>query len=249
MKHYIFLLAILSTMLLAPSDALFADEESHWTYSGDTGADNWAKLAPEYAACGIGVNQSPINIEKAISAELTPLQHNYQSRGTTIVNNGHTVQINMSAGGWLRAEGEDFQLVQVHFHSPSEHQVNGELFPLEGHFVHQNSSGALAVVGRLFRAGEWNADLTDIYSATPEAINQPEAIDLDITDMDLYSDYESYYRYTGSLTTPPCTEGVRWYVLKNPGHIAAEQTAKFVQLIGKNARGPQPINARVVLEK
>lgn len=165
------------------------------------------------------------------------------------MNNGHTVQINVTPGSWLRAEGEDFQLVQFHFHSPSEHQINGELFPLEGHFVHQNSSGALAVVGVLFRAGKWNADLARIGAAAPQAIDQPAAIDLDIADLDLYGDHESYYRYTGSLTTPPCTEGVQWYVLKNPGHVAAEQAASFVELIGEDARGPQPINARIILEK
>lgn len=249
MKHYTSCFAILSATLLSPGNALFADDESHWSYSGETGPENWSKLAPEFAACGNGVNQSPIDISKTISAELAPLQFNYESRGTTIVNNGHTVQINVAAGGWLRAEGEDFQLVQFHFHSPSEHQINGELFPLEGHFVHQNSSGALAVVGILFRAGEWNTDLARIGSAAPEAINQPEAIDLDIADLDLYGNHESYYRYTGSLTTPPCTEGVQWYVLKKPGHIAPEQAATFVKLIGEDARGPQPINARIVLEK
>ncbi len=249
MQHYVLSLAILSAMLLSPSDALFADEESHWGYSGETGPENWAKLASEFAACGIGVNQSPIDISKTISAELEPLELNYAGHGTTIVNNGHTVQINMAAGSWLRAEDEDFQLLQFHFHSPSEHQIDGELFPLEGHFVHQNSSGTLAVVGILFRAGEWNTDLAWIGSAAPEAVNQPETIDLDIADLDLYGDHASYFRYTGSLTTPPCTEGVQWYVLKRPGHIAVEQAAKFVELIGEDARGPQPINARVVLEK
>ena len=249
MKHYTFHFAVLSAMLLSTGSILLAAEDSHWSYSGETGPENWANLSPEFAACGSGVNQSPIDINKTVSAELAPLQLSYKGHGTSIVNNGHTVQINVTPGSWLRAEGEDFQLVQFHFHSPSEHQLNGELFPLEGHFVHQNSSGALAVVGVLFREGEWNTDLARIGSAAPQAIDQPEAIDLDIADLDLYGDHESYYRYTGSLTTPPCTEGVQWYVLKRPGHIAVEQAATFVQLIGEDARGPQPINARVVLEK
>lgn len=240
---------VLTAALLAFGGVLLADEDKHWSYSGKTGPENWAKLSPDFAACGIGVNQSPIDISKTVSAELASLQFDYKSHGTTIVNNGHTVQVNVGPDSWLSAGGDNFQLVQFHFHSPSEHQINGELFPLEGHFVHQNASGALAVVGVLFRSGEWNTDLARIGAAAPEAINQPEPIDVDIADLDLYHDYDSYYRYSGSLTTPPCTEGVQWYVLKNPGHIAPEQAANFVELIGEDARGPQPINARVVLEK
>jgi carbonic anhydrase len=249
MKRCSFYFVLFSAALLSTGSTLLAAEDSHWSYSGETGPENWARLAPEYAACGIGVNQSPIDISKTIPAELSPLQFDYKGHGTTIVNNGHTVQINVEPGSWLRAGGEEFQLVQFHFHSPSEHQVNGELFPLEGHFVHQDSSGALAVVGVLFRAGEWNTDLARIGSAAPQVINQPAAIDMDIADLKLYGEHESYYRYNGSLTTPPCTEGVQWYVLKNPGHIAAEQAANFVKLIGEDARGPQPINARIVVEK
>jgi carbonic anhydrase len=240
---------VLTTALLTFGGILLADEDIHWSYSGETGPENWAKLSPGFAACGIGVNQSPIDISKTVRAELETLQFNYKSKSTVIVSNGHTVQIDVGPDSWFSAGGEKFQLLQFHFHSPSEHQINGEIFPLEGHFVHQNASGALAVVGVLFRSGEWNADLARIGSAAPETFNQPEPIDLDIAELGLYNNYDSYYRYNGSLTTPPCTEGVQWYVLKNPGHIASEQAAKFVELIGEDARGPQPINARVVLEK
>jgi carbonic anhydrase len=249
MKLYPLLFALISAVLLSLGGALLAAEESHWSYSGETGPENWAKLAPEFAACGIGVNQSPIDIGETVPAELATLQFNYISHSTMIVNNGHTVQINAGPGSWVRAGGENFQLIQFHFHSPSEHQISGEIFPLEGHFVHQNASGALAVISVLFRSGEWNTGLARIGSAAPIAINQPEAIDLDIADLELYGNHHSYYRYNGSLTTPPCTEGVQWYVLKEPGHIAPEQAAQFVQLIGEDARGPQPINARIVLEK
>ena len=249
MKYYTFYAALLSATLLSPRSILLAAEDSHWTYSGETGPEHWAELAPEFAACGIGVNQSPIDISRTIAAELAPLQFNYKGKGTTIVNNGHTVQINVEPGSWIHADDEDFQLVQFHFHSPSEHQLNGELFPLEGHFVHQNSSGALAVVGILFRAGEWNTDLARIGAAAPKVIDQPATIDLDIADLKMYGNHKSYYRYNGSLTTPPCSEGVQWYLLKRPGHIATEQAAEFVTLIGEDARGPQPINARIVVEK
>jgi carbonic anhydrase len=249
MKPYPLYFAILSATLLSVGSILLADEDSHWSYSGATGPENWAELAPEFAACGVGFNQSPINITKTVAAELASLQFNYESNSTVIVNNGHTLQINAAPNSSLHAGGEYFKLVQLHFHSPSEHQVNGEIFPLEGHFVHQNKKGALAVVAVLFRAGEWNTDLARFGAVAPRELHQPEPIDLEFADLELFRDHESYYQYNGSLTTPPCTEGVQWYVLKNPGHIAPEQAATFVTLIGEGARGPQPINARIVLEK
>ena len=241
--------AIYSTALLAFSGILLADEDKHWDYSGETGPEYWSTLSSEFAACGNGVNQSPIDISKTIAADVETLQGKYDSDSTEIVNNGHTLQINVGPGSWFRAEGEKFQLIQLHFHSPSEHQINGEIFPLEGHFVHQNKSGALAVVGVLFRSGEWNTDLAQFGAAAPKEFNQPIPIDVDFAALEMYRDHESYYRYNGSLTTPPCSEGVQWYVLKDPGHIAPEQAAQFVKLIGEDARGPQPVNARIVLEK
>ncbi len=240
---------VLTALLLAVGGLLLADEDNHWSYTGETGPENWSKLSPEYAACGNGLNQSPIDISETVAAELEALQFNYESSSTVIVNNGHTLQINVGPGSRMRAGGEDFQLVQLHFHSPSEHQIKGELFPLEGHFVHQNKSGALAVVGVLFRSGERNFDLARFGEAAPKELNKPIPIEVDFSDLELYHDHEFYYRYNGSLTTPPCTEGVRWYVLKEPGHIAPEQAAQFVKLIGEDARGPQPVNARIVLEK
>lgn len=249
MKLYPLYFAVLSATLLSVSSILLAAEDKHWSYSGDTGPENWAKLSPEFAACGIGFNQSPINITKTVAADLEPLQFNYKSNSTVIVNNGHTLQIDAGPDSWLRAGGDNFQLMQFHVHSPSEHRVNGEIFPLEGHFVHRNKKGALAVVAVLFRAGEWNNDLARFGAAAPKELHQPEPINLEFADLELFRNHESYYRYNGSLTTPPCTEGVQWYVLKDPGQIAPEQAVAFVTLIGEDARGPQPINARIVLEK
>lgn len=249
MKIFPLYYVILLAMLLPVGNGPLADEDKHWSYTGETGPENWAKLSSSFAACGTGLNQSPIDIGKTVAAELEELRFDYKSKSTEIVNNGHTLQINVGPGSSMRVGNDVFQLLQLHFHSPSEHLLDGEKFPLEGHFVHQNKSGALAVVSILFRAGEWNSDLARIGAAAPKALHQPVPIDLNFTDLKLYHQHESYYRYNGSLTTPPCTEGVRWYVLKEPGHVAPEQAAKFVALIGEGARGPQPINARVVLEK
>ena len=234
--------------ILIVDSGLQAGEDPHWSYSGTTGPENWAALSPDYAACGSGVNQSPINISNAFPSELSPLEPDYRSGGTTIVNNGHTLQVNAEPGSRLQVEGQSFELLQLHFHSPSEHQINGEHFLLEAHFVHQNRDGELAVVAVLFRDGAWNSDLELIGKAAPATVGQTAPIDIRFEELNLNVTHESYFRYNGSLTTPPCTEGVHWYVLKTPGTISAEQTARFVDLIGEDTRGPQPLNARIILE-
>ena len=249
MKNHPLFCTILSSALLVTGGTLFAAEDGHWSYSGKTGPEHWAELSPEFAACGIGLNQSPIDITRTFETELDALQFNYDTTSTVIVNNGHTLQINVEPGSWMSIGDEDFQLLQLHFHSPSEHEIDGEKFALEGHLVHQDSSGGLAVVAVLFREGEWNSDLADFGTAGPTELNQPEPIEFEFADLELFRNHEFYYRYNGSLTTPPCTEGVRWHVLKEPGQIAPEQAANFVRLIGEDARGPQPVNARIVLEK
>lgn len=245
-KLFVTLLSLASIAVVGIS---LAAEGVHWSYSGPTGPDHWGELSAEFSACSIGLNQSPVNITNTLAADLDKLTVDYNARATSVINNGHTLQINVAQGSWLHVGDEKFQLLQFHFHSPSEHQVNNELFPLAAHFVHENDSGALAVIGVFFREGAWNDELAKIGAIAPRDINQPVAIDMDLTEMELWTDHENYYRYSGSLTTPPCTEGVRWFVLKEVGHIDSRQVANFVALIGEDARGPQPINARIILEK
>ena len=234
--------------VLIAGNSLHAAEDVHWSYSGATGPEHWPELAPEYAACGLGVNQSPVDITDTVASELDALEFDYGSGSTTVVNNGHTLQVNARPGNWLRVEGEEFQLVQLHFHSPSEHQINGEQFLVEAHFVHQNEDGELTVIAVLFSGGEWNADLEIIGKAAPSAVGKSSPIDIDFEKVELHARHDAYFRYNGSLTTPPCTEGVRWYVLKTVGTLSPDQAARFVELIGEDARGPQPLNARIVLE-
>jgi len=242
-------LAIVINVQVAMVGTVFAAENEHWSYSGETGPDNWAQLSPDFAACGNGSSQSPIDIVGATAADLDTLELDFGARATSIVNNGHTLQVDVASGSWLHEGDDEYQLIQFHFHSPSEHQIAGELFPLEAHFVHRNEQGDLAVIGVVFRAGEWNDDLAKLGAVAPTVIDQPVPLNKDLSDFELYTNHESYYRYSGSLTTPPCTEGVRWFVLKAVGHIAPEQAATFVELIGNDARGPQPLNARIILEK
>ena len=233
--------------LLMVIPCLAADGLADWGYDGDTGPEHWGELSPEYATCGIGVNQSPVDIVATIPAELERLVFDYRTDSIDIVNDGHTLQINAKPGSTLTIRGEVFQFEQLHFHSPSEHRIDGELFPLEAHLVHRNERGFLAVVAILFREGEWHAELERIGNAAPVAgVSTP--LDLDFGELRLYRNYDSYYRYSGSLTTPPCTEGVRWYILKTAETVSPEQAANFVRWIGEDARGPQPLNARVVLE-
>jgi carbonic anhydrase len=237
---------IVSAFLMSTA-ASASDDGVHWGYSGDSGPDHWAELSPDYAACGIGVNQSPVDITSTIEAELEPLVFDYHTGSIDIVNNGHTLQVNAEPGSVLKIGSETFQLEQLHFHSPSEHQIDGELFPLEAHLVHRDDRGFLAVVAVLFRTGASNADLAKLGKSAP-LVGEAAPIDIDFGSLKLHRNHESYYRYSGSLTTPPCTEGVRWYVLKAAGTVAPERVENFVSWIGEDARSPQPINARVVLE-
>lgn len=240
---------VFSLLAIGPARA---GEGAHWGYEGETGPEHWADLSPDFVLCRHGANQSPVDIRDTIEAELPPIELNYRSRGSSVVNNGHTLQIDVEKGSWLEAEGDRFQLVQFHFHSPSEHLFRGQSFPLEAHFVHQNAAGQLAVIAVMFRLGEEHADLRRIGKLAPREVGQSSLIDLDLdfdlSKMTIHRAHRSYFRYTGSLTTPPCSEGVRWFVLKTVSHVSQAQVANFVGLIGEDARGPQPQNARLILE-
>ena len=228
---------------------LIASESVHWDYSGEHGPAHWAELSSDYTTCGDGVHQSPIDIVKPVVAALQPLRYEYHSRGTSIVNNGHTLQINAEPGSRLIAEGEPFDLLQVHFHSPSEHRINSELFLMEAHFVHQNARGELAVVAVFYREGPRNELLEQLGALAPEEVGSVEKLALDFGQIPGRTDPGAYYRYSGSLTTPPCTENVRWFVMKSIHTVAIAQRDRFVELIGEDARGLQPLNSRIVLER
>jgi len=247
-KHKDAVVMSILAVLIAGNDSR-ADEMIHWGYSGEAGPEHWAELSPEYAVCGTGVNQSPVNISDTVVAELDPLELDYQGSSTTVINNGHTLQVDAKPGSSLRVGTEVFQLLQLHFHSPSEHHVDGKEFLLEAHFVHQNEQGEIAVVAVLFGDGSWNADLEKIGDAAPDTIGQSVLLDINFAELKVHTRLASYFRYNGSFTTPPCTEGVRWYVLKETGTMSPDQAARYVDLIGEDARGPQPLNARIVLER
>jgi carbonic anhydrase len=237
---------LLSTSFIAM--ASYAGEGAHWGYSGPSGPDHWAELSKEFAACAEGRNQSPIDIAAPVEADLTPIELRYSGQTATLLNNGHTIQVDVSPGNSLSTEGLEFELVQFHFHSPSENRIQGELFPLEAHFVHKGANGELAVLAVLFRSGAAEPGLESIWANIPEKAGERKPLDLALSGLGFIPKDLPYYRYSGSLTTPPCTEGVRWYVLKSNSTVSPEQASVFVDAIGENARAPQPLNSRLVLQ-
>lgn len=232
--------------LLAP--AAWAGNDTHWTYAGPTGASHWGELDAGYKTCTLGKHQSPIDIRtnKTVSADLKPIGFGYTATPATVVNNGHTIQINLPAGGQAEFDGAAYKLVQFHFHTPSEEKINGKAYPLVAHLVHQNAEGKLAVVAVLFKTGRENAALQPVFASLPAKAGESRELGAPIDVAALLPAQQSYWAFTGSLTTPPCSEDVRWQVLKTPVEISAAQLATFRKLYPMNARPVQPLNGRVV---
>ncbi|MFS8110286.1 carbonic anhydrase [Rhizobium jaguaris] len=221
--------------------------DTHWSYEGHGGPNEWAELDAANAACSVGTQQSPINIVDPIRATLPPLGINWSKRADTIVNNGHTIQVNVADGSRLIAPGGEYKLVQFHFHHPSEHQINGKTYPMEVHFVHANAAGALAVVGVLIENGRANAVFDKVVSTMPVTEGSPVKVDAEINPNGLLPPKLTYYRYSGSLTTPPCSEDVDWLLLTHPIQASADSVAAFAKLYQDDARPVQKSNRRFVL--
>lgn len=218
-----------------------------WGYSGELDQEHWGDLSEAFRACSEGREQSPIDIVDPTDQKLAPIELVYAGSTTTVENNGHTLQIDVGPGNTLEIGDESFALVQFHLHSPSEHRVEGRSFSLEAHFVHQNERGELAVVGVLFREGALQAGLAKIGGSAPSSAGKSEAFVVPFKDLAIVPNGRETYRYIGSLTTPPCTEGIRWLILEEMGTISPEQVENYVRLIGKDARDAQPLNGRQVV--
>ncbi len=221
---------------------------SLWGYEGKIGPERWARLSRDYRVCGRGTTQSPIDISGFSGASVEPIEFDYNLTPLEIVHNGHTVQVNYRPGSGITVEGKRYELLQFHFHTPSEHAVAGRRAAMEVHFVHQSADGELAVVGALMQVGEENLALREPWAIMPKKAGKPRREDrVLINGRDLLPHDKSYYRYMGSLTTPPCSEGVNWYVLTQPITASMEQIKKFAALVGPNNRPVQPVNNRLVL--
>lgn len=245
-RHALKALAGLALCPLCATTGLAA-EGAHWSYEGTTGPSKWGDLDAANKVCAAGTQQSPIDIGAAMQARLSPLRLNWARQADTIVNNGHTIQLNFGEGSRLMLDGTAYKLLQVHFHRPSEHLIGGKNFPMEAHFVHRAESGGLAVIGVLMATGRPNRAFHQIASVMPEKEGPEVKLESRIDPHALLPLRHGYYRYSGSLTTPPCSETVQWLVMASPIHVAEADVASFAKLYPANARPVQQLDRRYVL--
>jgi len=232
------------------SAALAEDAAPHWSYSGATGPEHWASESPDFALCGSGKHQSPIDIETATAEALPAIEFAYKPIPLTVTDTGHSFQVNAPAGsGGITVGGEHYDLVQFHFHRPSEEHVHGHGYAMVTHLVHKNAKGELAVVAVLIKQGGANAFLKPVFDdfppkGTAEASKAGATLNL----TEFLPAQHGYYTFDGSLTTPPCSEHVRWFVLKTPVQASATQVQQFAARYPHDARPVQPLNDRKVVQ-
>ena len=221
----------------------------HWEYKGKDGPENWGSLDPLYSNCSMGHTQSPINITGAKKSDLPALLFDYKAVPLKIINNGHTIQVSYAPGSSLTVGGKTYTLQQFHFHHPSEEHVNGHGFDMVVHLVHSDGEGHLAVVAVLLRRGNASAFIDTVWKNIPEEPEKTVDVpNVNLNVKDLLPANHGYYTFAGSLTTPPCSEGVTWFVLKTPISLSASQLDQFAKLYPRDARPIQPINGREILE-
>ncbi len=236
-------------LALIPTFACAQQAAPEWSYKGAEGPADWGKLDPTYARCSLGHAQSPIDIKHAKKADLPNLKFDYNAVPLNLIDNGHSIQVNYAPGSSLTVGDKTYTLKQFHFHHPSEEHVNGHRYDMVAHLVHADAEGHLAVVAVFLKQGESSAFIDSIWKNIPT--EKEKAVDVSGVSLnvkDLLPADRGYYTFTGSLTTPPCSEGVTWYVLKNPVTLSAAQVKTFAKLYPKNARPIQPVNGREVQE-
>ena len=242
-------MAALTAAFAAPSDDEATSHHTrHWSYGGENGPQSWAEIDPANKPCATGAQQSPVDLSGALNAKApAPIPRWIPARGGTVINNGHTLQVNLDVGGSVQLSGKDYVLKQFHFHHPSEHTIDGKAYPLEVHFVHAAPDGDLAVVGVLFEEGAANPNLDAIWATAP--VKEGEAHVTSTFDAGSFMPpVVGAYRYEGSLTTPPCSETVHWTVMSTPVTVSTSQIAAFATLFPFNARPVQPLNRRYILK-
>lgn len=220
----------------------------HWEYKGKHGAAHWAEIDSDFKECKLGHSQSPVDIRKTEKVALPALQADYKAASPVIWNNGHTVQVNLPAGSQLHVGDQTYDLLQFHFHTPSEEAIRGKHYPMVAHFVHKNAAGQLGVVGVLVRAGKANVALKPIFDHLPRTGEKISVDDLALNMAEVLPKTLGYYNFEGSLTTPPCSEGVNWMVLKQAIELSPAQIRAFQHVVPFNARPVQPLNGRVIKE-
>ena len=225
-----------------------ASDPVHWGYDGDIGPEHWGALSTEFAACGDGREPSPVDIPATAPVNPPALRFDYRPSELNIVNNGHSIQVNYEPGSTLEAGGVEYQLVQFHLHGLSEHTLNGAYTAMELHLVHKDAGGHIAVVGVMIEEGAHNPAYEPILANMPAEEGDPLTVPgTTVNASRLLPAEQSYYRYNGSLTTPPCTEGVTWFVLATPVELSTTQIAAFRSLYNYNYRPVQPLYERTFL--
>jgi len=223
-----------------------ARHDGHWSYDGETGPQSWARLKPEFSQCGNGKRQSPIDIRDGIRVDLEPVQFEYRPSAFGVLDNGHTVQVNVAPGNAIEVMGRRFELVQFHFHRPSEERIDGRQFDMVAHLVHKDAGGRLAVVAVLLESGRAHPLVQTVWNNLPlekgDEVSARALLDLN----QLLPPDTRYYTYMGSLTTPPCSEGVLWMVMQQPVTVSAEQIDVFARLYPMNARPVQQASGRLI---
>lgn len=221
----------------------------HWGYAGDIGPDRWAELSPEFRLCAIGTRQSPIDIRDGIAVDLQPIAFDYRPSSFSVVDTGHTVQVTPAPGNGLTVMGRRYELQQFHFHRPGEERINGRQFDMSAHLVHRDAQGRLAIVAVPMERGPDDKPqplIQAVWANLPlekgEVVQAQVQIDLN----QLLPADRGYYTYMGSLTTPPCTEGVLWMVMRQPVQLTAQQIDVFGRLHAMNARPLQAGSGRLI---
>jgi carbonic anhydrase len=222
-------------------------EGKHWTYSGHGGPTEWGALSPEFATCKLGKNQSPIDIRGAKPADLSAIRFDYKPSPLKVIDNGHTIQVNYAPGSSIDVGGVRYELVQFHFHKPSEEKIYGKSHAMVAHLVHKSADGKLAVVAVLLDKGGASTLIDSIWKNLPKDKEKETLVqNVTVDATQLLPESRGYYTFKGSLTTPPCSEEVTWLVLKTPVKIADSEIAAFGKIYPMNARPTQPLNGRTI---
>jgi len=223
---------------------------ANWTYTGPTGPAKWGSLDKDYALCKLGQVQSPIDIPDADArkGDMPPLLFNYKPSSLRIIDDGHTMQVNYAPDNWVTVEGRRYELIGIRFHKPGEVKISGKSYDMDAQLVHRDKDGKLAIVAVPLEQGKENALIKTLWSHLPQARDKENVVDaVQISAFGLLPPNKDYYTFAGSLTTPPCTENVKWFVLKTPTQVSADQIARFARSYPMNARPVQPLNGRDIL--
>ncbi|WP_431288786.1 carbonic anhydrase [Roseateles chitinivorans] len=225
-----------------------AKSSTPWSYTGEGAPDKWGQLQPEFRQCAIGTRQSPIDLRDTIKVDQERIQFDYKPSSFSVVDNGHTIQVNVAPGNGLTIMGRRYELQQFHFHRPSEERINGRQYDMVAHLVHKDAGGREATVAVLLERGQDQALIQTVWNYLPlergDTYTAPVPIDL----TQLLPKDQGYFSYMGSMTTPPCTEGVLWLVLRQPVQLSSQQISVFSHLYPMNARPLQAQSGRLIKE-